>query len=677
MPTSGTHITIVQRLALDPVLQPFLGNPDAQPGSPAEKQMRFANLGAVGPDIFYAMADYRPEVQDLEDFLVKVGGTFEAILDVMGQIQRYIDGVVNEITLGIVEGLENTVALISGTVKNFILGLLVDNGYNFWPFFEAARQRDLPRSQWFWADYLHYVRSGRFVRKLLELSGQDPNLRAYALGYLTHYVTDVVGHPYVNQVVQAPWRLYWQRHHLVENFIDAYVWDRWHVPSPAPAPPNAAEQPPDRVTKAANAQGTGAPFNFARLNDLISIGIPTLGDPIDGILNGLADGIANGLADLGVSGFTEPPAPNDPDFVAWTRMMERALKEVYQDDPLHPQRLMGVGRPNGFPTADDIAAAYGVMRFFLKLSTEDKIQDSKAPNIVDDISQAVQDLVNQIENDIGGLRAPPLPSTHGHFSLSALWDAVKNLAEWAADTVAKVVKTAFDFAKGLVNVALTPVKDVVKFTFFLINKALFALYRHVRETLVLAAYNIPYTEELATSMGALFSTADLWQTKGNLGAGRYPVEEILEEEEFTGNGYSPIVPPNQQPTPDVELNSVRLTAPYPAGLPDVFIDTPRGPDDLFSVNGHNGPLQFNDDSGRNFGGALENCQRGILLATGKLAGEFQLPNYNLDGDRGYAWPCWQVKPEPDMNHVPDPLNPRRLQAGQHVTVNPVLLDGLV
>ena len=39
----------------------------------------------------------------------------------------------------------------------------------------------------------------------------NPNLIAYSLGYTTHYVTDVVGHPFVNQVVGGPWRLYWQR----------------------------------------------------------------------------------------------------------------------------------------------------------------------------------------------------------------------------------------------------------------------------------------------------------------------------------------------------------------------------------------------------------------------------------------------------------------------------------
>lgn len=670
MPTAGTHITIIQRLALDPVLQPFLGDPGAAADSPAGKLMRFANLGAVGPDIFYAMADYGSELQDIEDFYIKVIGTFEAIGDALGQIQRYIDGVVNTLTLDIVEQIENTVSLITGVVKDFALGLLIESGYNFWPFFEAARQRDHPRTEWFWADYLHYVRSGCFVAKLLELGKNNPNLRAYALGYLTHYVTDVVGHPYVNQVVQAPWRLYWQRHHLVENFIDAYVWDRWHVPNSPPSSPTAAEQPPDSVTNSPNPIGSGAPFTFARLNDLIAIGIPSLGDPIDSFVTSLAQQIAKGAADLGISAVTDPPSPSDADFVEWTKMMADALKAVYKDDP-HP-RLLETGpdpRLGGYPRPDDIAAAYGVMRFILKLTTEEKIQEPQPPNIVSDISQAVQDLINNVEHDIGSLRPPPVPSFRGHFSLSSLWDAIKNLAEWVADSVEKLAKTAFDFIKGIVNVVATAVSDAIKFAFFLINKALFALYRSVRDVLVLAAYSVPFTDELAASMGAQFNTTDLWQTKGNLSPGQYPVEEIAEERKYSGSGYAPIVPPNQQ-TNSVEQRPIEFIAPYQPGLPDLFIDAPLGPDDLFSIKG---PVPLGEDNSRNFGGAMANCQRGILLAIGKLPGSLVLPNYNLDGDRGYAWPCWQVHPEPiDIRHAGDPLNP---DTGT-VTVKPVVLDGI-
>jgi hypothetical protein len=50
------------------------------------------------------------------------------------------------------------------------------------------------------SDLMHYVRSGDFVRELL-LESQDVNEYAFALGALSHYASDIAGHPAVNQSV--------------------------------------------------------------------------------------------------------------------------------------------------------------------------------------------------------------------------------------------------------------------------------------------------------------------------------------------------------------------------------------------------------------------------------------------------------------------------------------------
>src|SRR5580698_2882312 len=50
------------------------------------------------------------------------------------------------------------------------------------------------------SNLVHYVRSGDFVRELLHES-QDVNEYAFALGALSHYASDVAGHPAVNQSV--------------------------------------------------------------------------------------------------------------------------------------------------------------------------------------------------------------------------------------------------------------------------------------------------------------------------------------------------------------------------------------------------------------------------------------------------------------------------------------------
>ena len=50
------------------------------------------------------------------------------------------------------------------------------------------------------SNLVHYVRSGDFVREL-RLQSQDANEYAFALGALSHYASDIAGHPAVNQAV--------------------------------------------------------------------------------------------------------------------------------------------------------------------------------------------------------------------------------------------------------------------------------------------------------------------------------------------------------------------------------------------------------------------------------------------------------------------------------------------
>jgi hypothetical protein len=52
----------------------------------------------------------------------------------------------------------------------------------------------------FFSDLVHYVRSGDFVEALL-LEANDVNEYAFALGALSHYTSDIDGHPFVNAAV--------------------------------------------------------------------------------------------------------------------------------------------------------------------------------------------------------------------------------------------------------------------------------------------------------------------------------------------------------------------------------------------------------------------------------------------------------------------------------------------
>jgi Zinc dependent phospholipase C len=71
----------------------------------------------------------------------------------------------------------------------YAYGGAVIQGLGYYPF--GSRE---------FSDLVHYVRSGDFVRELL-IESQDVNEYAFALGALSHYASDIAGHPAVNQSV--------------------------------------------------------------------------------------------------------------------------------------------------------------------------------------------------------------------------------------------------------------------------------------------------------------------------------------------------------------------------------------------------------------------------------------------------------------------------------------------
>ena len=51
-----------------------------------------------------------------------------------------------------------------------------------------------------------------------------PKQQAFALGWMSHCATDVAGHPFTNAKCGGPYRTHWQRHHVIENHMDALVY---------------------------------------------------------------------------------------------------------------------------------------------------------------------------------------------------------------------------------------------------------------------------------------------------------------------------------------------------------------------------------------------------------------------------------------------------------------------
>ena len=86
----------------------------------------------------------------------------------------------------------------------------------------CAAARAAAKNEWWWFDAMHYRKTGKLARKLLEKTTPGSPLHLYAIGYLTHVSADTVGHPYVNAISGGPYRSHAQRHKASENYQDMF-----------------------------------------------------------------------------------------------------------------------------------------------------------------------------------------------------------------------------------------------------------------------------------------------------------------------------------------------------------------------------------------------------------------------------------------------------------------------
>jgi hypothetical protein len=518
------------------------------------------------------------------------------------------------------------------------------------------------------------------VRELLVQSEKRPNVRAFAFGYITHYVADVVGHPFVNQVVGSPWRMYWQRHHLVENFIDAYVWDRWHDDHRDETDPITNEQPLDTIRATPNDMGDGARFTFARLNDHINIGIVAGNDPVDKFIQDICDRIRSGAEHVGILDKLPDP-PDDRDLNEWADTLAQVFRAAYPAASDPPQNLK---TNDGYPTPDDIKQAYSLLRLYLRISTEESVTEPKFPDIPSDVWNAVKKLWDDVEKNLG--KAPPFPSPGIPQSFEDLWAAMMAFLDWAVETAIAIGNAAIQFIRDAIAAAGALFLDMIRAGLYLIKKALFDIYKNLRFFLVRMAYNIPFTDELTEDLGGGLEATSLWMTPSEPNLYAYPKEELAKsEEEEKNSNYVPWVPPEllagmRKPNHVLLEMPQTWVGPYGWRTPaDAFIDSPLGTRVMLSPQG---PIDFNViikpgipfNPPTDFGGAIENCvaafQKVITAeSTGGIPPDL-FPDYNLDGDRGYGWLCWNVRNPPGKGVAFDSLIP---PDGSFVTVDPVLI----
>jgi hypothetical protein len=237
---------------------------------------KFTALGAVGPDLFFFMQDYKQPFVPCDEIMLamsilyylddqgRLDDPFDGLLTILATVSNTWAGILRLILKlkkawdAFVKVWDETVGAIldaAGQVVDDLTGGLYSEigdaisqlgkdliaiaaeelltSADVFGFFSLGMREGFDEQAFLWSDMTHYRRTSQMPRRLMAharalLASADETehrhgeqLLAYALGWVCHVGTDTVAHGFVNEQAGGPFRTHWQRHHLVENHLDA------------------------------------------------------------------------------------------------------------------------------------------------------------------------------------------------------------------------------------------------------------------------------------------------------------------------------------------------------------------------------------------------------------------------------------------------------------------------
>ena len=251
MPKYATH-SIILREAVSELYSS--GNSTASGAADViQAEMPAAIIGSIGPDLFFWGPDYEvvnelyklyQNIQAVMDVYNQVVAPIRAVKDAVGEATEAVVGTLAPNTLQLIKTLLNEIKETAELFKSAIgtqifagvltgANLLTDAAgvaplaQQFFQMFVPDLQKNENEKKWYWFDMLHYRRSGRFAQNLRD-GATSTRHKAFTFGYLSHIATDVVGHPFVNQIVGTAYRLNVHRHVTVENFQDCWKYAEYY-----------------------------------------------------------------------------------------------------------------------------------------------------------------------------------------------------------------------------------------------------------------------------------------------------------------------------------------------------------------------------------------------------------------------------------------------------------------
>ncbi len=598
-----------------------------------KKNHPYLFLGCQGPDfLFFNTKDWGPGIGDAVEIYYEVYDAIESfkkalldlvpqpVLDALEAVGDAADEVVSSSStlteLGELFGdmsavVDALMANLTEWIKKFV------SDFKLFDMLAHPYRDGQTKNTWWWFDTLHYRKTARYARALLDATPTDSPLHLYAMGYLTHVTADTVGHPYVNINDGGPYRNQSQRHKTGENYQDVFNHLR-------------------HTTEDWNRSKMHANYNFN----------------FDGNVS------APGAED-------EIPDPNSslPDDLA--ELIATTIRKVYKngdaDDDEYGNNI----------TATDVNNAYRLYYKWLRSATDTGTLPAPVPYSLSEELEEVWDQAMDNLDNIGDWLEDAIDSAGG-FSFLGIFLALAAL-------IAAAVAAAAALIDAVLGALTTLTVAGIRAAACLIYEQLYNAFQNFRLAVAMNGLAYPMQEHLDEPRLRQFKNTDFADPNGrrsiDLKNNLPKMNVILPAADFLTDIFNrekhlAYPPPG---TPD-EKNSV-MAAPDSYFDKEAtwyaFGDIPPSPgfvedlanlagDESAMINLLNQYLQFGKAA--SLGNAMDLTQE--MYHRWKSGNK--MPDFNLDADRGYAYTCWTQQGNP--REEPKPLEPNvQRKAGDPIT----------
>jgi len=525
-----------------PLLGGFLGIDPRRASEVMTAWPTFATVGAIGPDLFFFCQDYssgplaefqfqddllmlamrviywidEARDQDWEPILVllaEINQTFADIIRLLLKLQKIwqqfmdvwnatvgpivsaAETAIDDLTGGLVSAFSSAISELVGGLEQIVIDELATFTDVFsWSSLKMRVGWD--EKAFVWSDMLHYRKTNQMARALLEeaqrqfdLDGDQTKFaqfQAFALGWVCHIGTDVIDHSFVNEQCGGPFRTHWQRHHLIENHIDAWNYrqagtvqgQRGTLPTDEIG---AEDSYPDLGVSAlqfavaldpdhslAHNTDSGHQYGWTQTPDgwvrpATVPGDPKKGLAIDGQMpDWLAEGIVRALVATYHDGGPEPLNLGGSAFQAGSAAVLGLLETLLNaaginiNTPLDelvaqiaPAPKFDV--PSGYPLPWEVQVSYRFMITFYKLQfwTSFDLDKPRKPDVID----------WPPASDYTNLASPPdLSGVNGSDPVEDVCDAVLAIVKWIGHEAEAIGQLAGDVVKALLSPGTYPLR---------------------------------------------------------------------------------------------------------------------------------------------------------------------------------------------------------------------------